>query len=478
MTSNTSLDSEWKQFLLNSSSHTMSNVLLRPMETKEETVVLYENKHTFSSSSSSFSMHNTSMGLSSSSSSSMTSNTTVEKHAPPCEDLYISTKTKVIYLNRAVDTERLFWELPILEYWKREEGIIRKQTKIISSSPEELAALETKLRVLRDEQHLYCTENVMRSVNTLGKRNGIFKDERKITVGLSKKDIMNCRGKVKKAFMNCVAVLFRFYYDNTFKEMHVKIFNTGKMEIPGILTTDILNGLKVVIKKSLEPFFAREDAASAAAAAAALIVAKGKDQATQNENENENTNANTKKTLEFIENAATENVLINSNFNCGFCINKDRLYAILRSEKYGIEITNDPCHYPGLKCKYYFKGGVPLAEQNGRVSEEDRQLTVSELEASRRYTKVSFMIFRTGSCLILGNCSEEMIRHIYDFLRQMFVAEYAHIVAENESAVVKTKKNKPRKRKIEMSTEYYTAATASASATATAASTVDINVDV
>ena len=38
---------------------------------------------------------------------------------PVCEDLYISTKTKVLYLNQQIDIHRIFWLIPIIEYWEK-----------------------------------------------------------------------------------------------------------------------------------------------------------------------------------------------------------------------------------------------------------------------------------------------------------------------------------------------------------------------
>ena len=47
------------------------------------------------------------------------------------------------------------------------------------------------------------------------------------------KDILSYRGKKRGAFYNCFVIILRIKIDNAFQEIHVKIFNTGKMEIPG-----------------------------------------------------------------------------------------------------------------------------------------------------------------------------------------------------------------------------------------------------
>jgi hypothetical protein len=143
--------------------------------------------------------------------------------------------------------------------------------------------------------------------------------------------------------------------------------------------------------------------------------------------------------------------LINSNFNCGFYIHREKTMAILRSEKYGIEAAYDPCSYPGVKCKYYFKEwlGINTAEQDGRILDEDRGVKMKDLIRMKKYTVVSFMIFRTGSCLIVGNCSEAVLLFVFEFVKNMLEKEYDEIYLQKDAdLVVKIKKTKPRKRTI------------------------------
>ena len=64
-----------------------------------------------------------------------------------------------------------------------------------------------------------------------------FKDIRKISIGICKKDMISYRTKKKSAFYNCFVLILRIDVnkdDKTtknklFKEFHVKIFNTGKL---------------------------------------------------------------------------------------------------------------------------------------------------------------------------------------------------------------------------------------------------------
>jgi hypothetical protein len=338
----------------------------------------------------------------------------VNTNMPKCDDLYISTKTKVLFLNQEIDIQRVFWEIPIVEYWRPMIGVIKKQMKIVSKTEEEYTEYKKKL-----ENIDYYNENVIKQIHNPAARRIKFKDERKITIGLSKKDIMTCRGKIKNAFYNCFAMILRFRYDDAFREIHVKVFNTGKLEIPGILNTRLLDIVKEMILNVLDP--------------------------------------HTEIKLDFLENSSEDNVLINSNFNCGFYINREKLYAILRSDKYGIESAYDPCSYPGVKCKFYFNRdlGFDTNVQNGKILLADRAMSMRELGENKKYTEVSFMIFRTGSCLIVGNCSEKVLTYIFEFIRKILQTEYQNIYTTTEEFVIKNKKIKMRKKKINISQTYY-----------------------
>lgn len=327
--------------------------------------------------------------------------------APECDDLYISTKTKVLFLNQKINIYDIFWKIPVIPYWEAKSGILKKQMKIVCNTPQEFEQYKSKL-----ESVPYYTENIIKQIDNPTARRIKFKDERKITIGVSKKDIMNCRGKVKNAFYNCFAIIIRFRHEDIFREIHVKIFNTGKLEIPGILNAEFLCIIKKLVIEYIQPHI--------------------------------DTN------LDYIENLENDSVLINSNFNCGFYIQRERLHSILRSEKYKIDSSYDPCSYPGVKCKFYFNNeiGFDIEKQNGLIMEEDRCMKMSELCENKKYTEVSFMIFRTGSCLIVGNCSEKILMFIFDFIKKILKEEYTNISVENDNHLLKTKKTKLRKKTI------------------------------
>ena len=240
---------------------------------------------------------------------------------------------------------------------------------------------------------------------------------------------MMTRGKVKNAFYNCFALIFRLPLprpfpleekEEEFREIHVKVFNTGKLEIPGVLNPALLETVKQTLLDLLQPHFDTP--------------------------------------LIFTETETENVILINSNFNCGYYINRDKLYSVLRSSKYGIETAFDPCTYPGVKCKFYFNMdyGFDKERQRGLVEKEDRAMKKSELEGDQKYVEISFMIFRTGSCLIVGNCTEKILVFVYEFIKKLFHDEYEAIYTPtDEDAGTKEKKVKMKRKTIEMTGDVY-----------------------
>ena len=118
-------------------------------------------------------------------------------------------------------------------------------------------------------------------------------------------------------------------------------------------------------------------------------------------------------------------MLINSNFNCGFYINRENLFNILRY-KYNINTNYDSCSYPGIQCVYYHKNN-----DNENINN----------------SKISFMIFRTGSILIVGKCEEEILNIVYNYIKNILKDEYNSIATHNIETVKETKSSKPVKLK-------------------------------
>ena len=55
-----------------------------------------------------------------------------ENEPPKATNIYISTKTKIAYLNTHIDLKELFWQIPIIPYEKQCDCVIKKQMKFNS----------------------------------------------------------------------------------------------------------------------------------------------------------------------------------------------------------------------------------------------------------------------------------------------------------------------------------------------------------
>jgi hypothetical protein len=78
------------------------------------------------------------------------------------------------------------------------------------------------------------------------------------------------------------------------------------------------------------------------------------------------------------------------------------------------------------------------------------QITKENKHLYKNVKKVSFMIFRTGSVLIVGKCDENVLIIIYDFLKKIMETEYKSICQkiknpDDDSNMLKKMKKSRRK---------------------------------
>lgn len=296
---------------------------------------------------------------------------------PECGPLNISTKTKIVYLDQTFDLNKLFWKMKTVDYDSEEEGIIKKQIKFNFTNSSEVDYFES---MIVNEKN--AKVKILNQINNPSGR-VTFKDVRKVDIGYCRNDIINPKKESKSAFYNCFVIIFRKWVETKFQEFHVKLFNSGKVEIPGIQSEQMLENVVSILLEYINKH-------------------------------------NDVPVREIRENRQL--ILVNSNFNCNYYLNRETLVHILK-KKYKIKCGMDSCSYPGIQCKYQLKNG----------------------------SQISFMIFRTGSVLIVGRCEDDELHDIYEFLKKMFHDEYS-IIVEQESELEREekkknvkKKNKPKK---------------------------------
>ena len=111
---------------------------------------------------------------------------------PECSPIVISTKTKIIYLNQPIELFPLFWGLPMIPYDTYQEGIIKKQIKFNFTTKEQVREFEEQIQ----QVHNYKCVTVLNQIdNPTGRV--VFKDVRKVDIGMCKKDILKMKRNEK-----------------------------------------------------------------------------------------------------------------------------------------------------------------------------------------------------------------------------------------------------------------------------------------
>jgi hypothetical protein len=319
---------------------------------------------------------------------------------PSVNDLYISTQTKIAYLNQQIELNNIFWKIEVIPYQDRKCGVIKKQMKVNCLNPEEVVELEKNIEMIKGIKQIDTISNIKKVHGDAV----IFKDVRKINVGISRKDLTTYRIKKKGAFYNCFVLIIRIEIaQDRYKEFHVKIFNTGKLELPGIQSNELLYKVLDMLKLILSPFITDID-----------------------------------------YNDDVETVLINSNFKCNYYINRDKLVDLLKF-KYNLHIVYDPCSYPGIQCKFYYN--INYKNNMGSCVCETRCYK-DKTKNPNKCSELSFMVFRTGSILIVGKCNEDVLYYIYNFIKNILLTDYEEFMIMAPEDAKKPKKKKVWKKTI------------------------------
>ncbi len=324
-----------------------------------------------------------------------------ETFIPKVTEIYISTQTKIGHLNQEIDLKSVFWDIPIISYQSARSGVIKKQIKLSCDTKAESAQLDEKIKYTD-----MVVINTIKFIDNPTARKIKYKDVRKINVGIAKKDLTSYRTKVKGAFYNCFVVIMRIPYKGVFKEVHIKVFNTGKLEIPGIQSDDFLFLALDALIAMLNPLCLKP-------------LAYNKD------------DINT--------------VLINSNFTCNYYIDRDKLSSVLKY-KYHLHVNYDPCSYPGIQVKFYYNSMKNI--QNGVCSCKKRCSKKGSGKGENQCLEISFMVFRTGSVLIVGNCSVPILHIVYNFLKTILEEDFKNFRIETIKPLKKAEKKKKRRKKI------------------------------
>tara|TARA_B100000519_G_C14201380_1_gene418097 strand:- start:560 stop:1303 length:744 start_codon:yes stop_codon:yes gene_type:complete len=186
--------------------------------------------------------------------------------------------------------------------------------------------------------------------------------------GFSEKSLIKKRKKKKKKI---------FYNQSTIhvihdgKIMNVKLFNNGRIQITGLKNE---NQAGKLVKKLIQYFKDFEVISDYA---------------------------------ELIENKI---VLINSDFDLGFEINREKLhYEIIENDIYS---SYEPCIYPGVNIKYYINTNnmCGICECENMCNGKGNGCGDGDCK------KVTIAVFKSGKVIITGGQNKEQITESYRFI--------------------------------------------------------------
>ena len=341
-----------------------------------------------------------------------------------CSPLHISTKSRLLTINIPIDPD-IFWVIPVIPYSTPDIGVIKKLRKFNSNSQEELNTIlklsgadtelsgaDTELSCENNNNNNMvspCNRYIHKVTTHLDDTNTKikYKDIRFITMGIDIKDIEKTPKKKSKikTFHNCVVLSLRLkLIDNVFKEFHVKLFNDnqmggmtrGRIEIAGVkldsYTTMVYNYIINML------------------------------------------HATRPATIEDVKLVDQRIILTNSDFKCGYNVERKDLYKILKTKyKNTIESTFESPSYPGIKCKIFINKLDNSIIENHVLVKPLKITKKMKAEGivptkEKKNVRVSVMIFRTGSVLISGNCDEDIIKIVYEYFKNIFIEEKEAIV--------------------------------------------------
>uniref|UniRef100_A0A6C0H633 Uncharacterized protein n=1 Tax=viral metagenome TaxID=1070528 RepID=A0A6C0H633_9ZZZZ len=297
-------------------------------------------------------------------------------------ELYISTISKVFQLNRPIDLS-VFWNIDIIDYDTFQEGIIKKEQQFIFYNKNEYIEFEEKY-LKKYYYYNFVNYKTMESDNILNKHKK-FKDVWNVSIGISKSNFIN---KKKKYFINCFILIMRIKIQDSFKEFHIKIFNTGKIDIPGIKNDHHIQIILANIIKILD-------------------------------------NASNS-SFQFLD--KQETILINSNFSSGYYFYQNKFYDLLKN-KYNIKCFYDTsCFYQGIQCDiYYDLINDKLCVSIPYKTEEKKMTKINIKNKNSQFVNIKIKIFRTGKINILGKFEKNVLYKSFDFIKNILNTEYEQI---------------------------------------------------
>jgi TATA-box binding protein (TBP) (component of TFIID and TFIIIB) len=128
--------------------------------------------------------------------------------------------------------------------------------------------------------------------------------------------------------------------------------------------------------------------------------------------------------------------MMNSDYNVGAAIRRDRLYKIL-VEEYGLWSTFEPTIYQGVNTKFFWNSARPANAPPGICSCPQQCEGDGDGHGTGRCKKITISPFRTGSVIITGAKEMRQLEDAYRFFNELLAA-HEEDVLRAEAPVAET----------------------------------------
>lgn len=201
---------------------------------------------------------------------------------------------------------------------------------------------------------------------------------------------------IKKMFYNQITTIILIKKEQFFKEVNVKIFNNGILQLTGLRKKEEgIHCINLLIEfiKSLD---------------------------------NKETFLSFKDNSSIINFYDYEIVLINSDFSSKFKIKREVLYSILVNN-YNINASYEPCIYQGVNSKYYWNEDYNDFHNKGICYCNNICNGKGKGKGDGNCKKITIAVFQSGKVIITGARSFQQISCAYNFINNVFKTNFDQI---------------------------------------------------
>lgn len=192
---------------------------------------------------------------------------------------------------------------------------------------------------------------------------------------IDKKNLKKREKKTKKYFYNQVTLHLFINFDKLSKKVNVKLFNNGSIQMTGLKSIELgkhtLSVLINIVKQMDERVYDKQTSLNLGEYSIALF---------------------------------------NTDFDIGFKVNRDRLNSYLLD--LGIYTSFEPCIYPGVNIKYYYKS----TNKNGKC---ECCPTCNGDGKGNNCKKITIAVFNSGKIIITGGRNYKQCKEAYEFINKI-----------------------------------------------------------